>query len=533
MSSPNTRLARLLVRGFYPRELPPPFRTRHFTRVRNTLSAPDNYSGSTTFFRGANHRGDFRSFGIVNPLNYFLLSRFIAHHWADIKHVYSRCSSSGTVPRFPSKRAPGRALEAHSLGHVRAIQHRIASTFPIVIHLDINNFYGSVYTHAIPWVVLGKQTAKIMHNNNTLTGHWSNALDKLVRACNQRQTIGIPIGPDTSRVISELILSRIDADLTSRSTNLSASQLFHQIDDYQLGAYNASEAEAYQASVVEAIARYELRLNDFKTKVDHGPSSPVTPFEHRFDILEGKDGHAFVDHFFDIISAETVRLPQNNIAGYALKSFARILLANSEPPLIANYLQRLLFSSPPQARFVLPLLLAIYQHHGFDKPKVRRLLTWAIETSTRRGDAGTVLWFLYAAMFLEIRLDARTCNACIGLSCELVDLVLFHGKATGLFSLSVADLRRRYKPADFKSPAWLPLYEVERNGWDTTSAFSKIGTPYDRGHHYEHLRAKGVQFYVSDPRLYTTEAFHDWNMGIRTQDPDQQPGSSFSLLPYD
>ena len=352
VSSFNTRLHRLLVRGFYPRELPPPFRTRNFTKVLTTLSPPARYSGSTTFFRGANHRGEFRTFGVVNPINYFILSRFIARHWTDINRVYSRSSSSGTVPRFPTKRAAGRALRHQSIGDLRAIQHRIASTFPIIMHLDIGNFYGSIYTHAIPWAVLGKREAKTRHKNRTLAGHWSDTLDNLVRNGNQQQTIGIPIGPDTSRIISELILSRIDADLTSRSDNTSAvtsRQLFHYIDDYQVGAYTAAEAETYQANFVKAIGRYELRLNDFKTRIDHGLSSHATPFEHRFAILEGKDGITFVEHFFDVLSAETARLPHYNIAGYALKAFARSLLGNSERPLIANYLQRFLFASPSQA----------------------------------------------------------------------------------------------------------------------------------------------------------------------------------------
>ena len=473
---------------------------------------------------------------MVNPVNYFLLSRFIAQHWADINRAYSRSSSSGTVPRFPTKLAAGRALRHQSIGDLRAIQHRIASTFPIVMHLDIGNFYGSIYTHAIPWVVLGKQAAKTRYKSKTLTGHWSDTLDKLVRNGNQRQTIGIPIGPDTSRIISELILARIDTDLISRADNMpvvTAGQIFHNIDDYQIGAYTAAEAELYQANFVKAIARYELRLNDFKTRVDVGLSSRATPFEHRFDILKGKDGSAFVEHFFDVLSAEAARLPQYNIAGYALKVFARNLLENSERPLIANYLQRFLFASPSQARFVLPLLLTIYQEDGFDVTKVRRILTWAIATSARRGDAMTVLWFLYAAMFLKIRLSAETCNTCIGLSCELVDLVLFHGRAIGLFRPSVVELRRRYKPADFSTAAWLPLYEVERNGWDKARAFSKLGKTDDSGNLYKHLCGKDVEFYVSDAGLFSVEAFHDWNIGTPAEDPDQQPGASLSGLPYE
>ena len=533
MSSPNTRLTRLLVRGFYPRELPPPFRTRHFTRVRDTLSAPKNYSASTTFFRGANHRGKVRDFGVVNPVSYLLLSRFIAQHWPKIKKVYALTSLSGTVPRFPPVRAPGRALAGQPLTALRAVQHRIASTYPLVVSLDISNFYGSIYTHSIPWAVLGKQAAKTLLKNKKLKGHWSDDLDILIRCCNQSQTVGIPAGPDTSRVISELILSRIDAELSSGTSNMAADQLFHHIDDYQIGAYAAAEAESLESEFVRVLARYELRLNALKTQVDRGLNSPAAPFEHWFDILEGKKGAPFVEHLFGVLLAATERLPQYNVAGYALKAYAADLLANPEQELVTNYLQRLLFASPPQARFVFPLLLPLYQQHGFKRTKVRRLLSWGIDATTRRGDAVTTLWYLFAAMYLQLRLDAGTCDACFGLSCELVDLVLFHGMATGLFKAPQQALRRRYRPADFSSSAWLPLYEVQRKGWDTSPAFSKIGSQDDNGHCYQQLRDSDVEFYLSDPRLFTTDAFHDWHIDPRSQDPTQKPGSSLSVLPYD
>lgn len=208
-------------------------------------------------------------------------------------------------------------------------------------------------------------------------------------------------------------------------------------------------------------------------------------------------------------------------------------MGESEGPLVANYLQRLLFATPAQARFILPLLLVIYERDGLDLPKVSRLIDWGIDTSARRGDAATVLWFLYAAIFLKVRLKAQTCTACIGVSCELVDLVLIHGKVLGLFNPAVADLRRRYKPVDFTSAAWLPLYEVQRNGWDNSPAFSKLGTAADSGRYYEHLGDKGVEFYASAPSLFTKEAFHDWDLGQAAADPDQQHARPLAVLPYD
>ena len=244
MPSASTRLNRLLRRGFYPAELPPTFRTNRFNGRSLSFTSIPKYSGSTLFFDGATYRGTLRTFGVINPINYFLLSNFIADHWSDISKTYRMSMSSGEKPTFSSNPSTERGIDRQTLTFKRKRQHHMASNFPIVLSLDINRFYGSIYTHSIPWAILGKREAKRRFARGTLKNHWSDKLDVLVRNCNQRQTVGVPIGPDTSRIVSEIILSRIDADLTAPPTNISHSRVSHNIDDYQIGAFDQSEVES-------------------------------------------------------------------------------------------------------------------------------------------------------------------------------------------------------------------------------------------------------------------------------------------------
>lgn len=285
MASARTRLARLLSRGFYPIELPPPFHTNNFERTIGSINVASNYHGSTTFYEGATFRGSLRRFGIINPISYFMLSKFISDNWADISSVFDISSCSGARPKFPSLSEGGRAITSASLATKRISQRHLASVYPVNIALDINRFYGSIYTHSIPWAALGKDEAKRRYRNNTLNGHWSDRLDQLVRNCNQRQTIGIPIGPDTSRIVSEIVLSRIDNEIVKSSRELAYSQVFHNIDDYQIGVYSQSEAENAQSNFVRSISKYELRINDYKTSINQGIEFGPSNFQRHFDIL--------------------------------------------------------------------------------------------------------------------------------------------------------------------------------------------------------------------------------------------------------
>ncbi|MYA60444.1 MAG: RNA-directed DNA polymerase [Chloroflexi bacterium] len=523
MTSANGRLTRLLDRGFYPVELPPPFQTRQFSSVRHTLVPPQGYTGSTTFFDGATFSGTLRTFGVINPANFMLLSQFIAKNWREITNVYRLSSCSGARPKFPNVKAGGRAIKVASIAAKRTSQLHLASIFPTLVSLDINRFYGSIYTHSIPWAVLGKEEAKRRFRAGSLNSHWSDALDKLVRNCNQCQTIGIPIGPDTSRILSELVLARIDVELTALGTGLTSRQIFHNIDDYQIGASDLAAIENAQSHFVRAISRYELRLNDFKTSINQGLHFAPSSFRQEFDVLTRKRGKTFVEHFFGLLYAQAKSHPDTNVVGYVLKRFTMSLAKNPQQSLVREYLQRLIYAVPHQARWILPLLLNVYARTGINA-EVRRLLSWGIETCARRNDVGSLLWFLYSAIFLRMKLSRSVCGHCIGVSNELVDLTLYHGRHLGLFVFPINELRAKYASADFQSPGWLPLYEIERRGWDHSPAFRKLGGQDDPNNIYDHLRANNVEFYVTDDKLFTSGAFEGWSLkkAYTTNTPDKK-----------
>lgn len=487
-----------------------------------------NYYGETIFFDGSTFRGALRQFGIINPVSYYLLSDFIAEKWPDIVKVYKLSSCSGGRPKFSSISAPGRAIISSSIGTKRKTQQHLASSYPTVLSLDINKFYGSIYTHSIPWAVLGKTPAKALFHAHTLSSHWSAKLDKLARNCNQRQTIGTPIGPDTSRIISELILSRLDVELCAKGTGISKNQVFHNIDDYQFGIMDTAEAENAQSHFVRTLARYEFRLNDFKTKIEQGLTFSPSNFQRRFDHLNGLTGKAFVEHFFEILYELAPMHVGANVIGYSLKRFAKIIARNEEKELIREYLQRLIYASPHQARWAFPILIGITEKLGLTS-EVKRLIAWGVNISARRNDTGSLLWFLYAAIYLNVKLNKQTCLNCLGLSNELIDLMLVHGKTLGLFSFNINKIRHRYLPSNFQTKAWLPLYEIEKRGWDNSPAFSKIGTASDQDSLYEKLRFANVDFYTAETSAFTLDAFEGWNITAEDfSNSDQTPTENFS-----
>jgi len=517
MSSKRTRLVRLLDRGFYPVELPPVFATRNYSSAANSILA--NLSNQRTKhysvmlnFDGSTYQGNLRTFGIINPVNFCILSDFIAAQWSNLQKVYKLSSSSGSRPVFPNKSASGRAIHTASLATKRQNLKHMAGSFPKVLTLDINRFYGTIYTHSIPWASLGKNEAKKRFHNHSLKSHWSDELDTLTRNCNSKQTVGIPIGPDTSRIISELILSRVDYDMVKNHSEIIPSAFFHNIDDYQFGIFRIEEAELAQSKFVWAIQRMELRLNDYKTRLDSGLDFAPSNWQRSFDFVSSLSGTRAVEAFFDQLYKCMSDHPNSNVVGYSLKKFGGQLASNARRELVLEYLQRLIFAAPHNARWIFPIYLGICERFSSIEVNQKRAVRWGADVCVRRADIGSLLWFLYAAFYLNIKFGKELSERCFALGNPLIDLMLIDGKQRGLISISLSEFRQRYRDSDFMSRDAILLYEVEKRGWDTSKTFCKIGTQKDAFDCFSSFLSHGVDFYRPEKSSFQVSAFPGWNL---------------------
>lgn len=92
-----------------------------------------------------------------------------------------------------------------------------------VANVDISTCFPSMYTHSLPWALVGKDFAK----KNRSSQYWFNELDFYVRGTTNGETHGILIGPHASNVLSEIILVCIDNELLEKGW-----KYIRNIDDY-------------------------------------------------------------------------------------------------------------------------------------------------------------------------------------------------------------------------------------------------------------------------------------------------------------
>ena len=129
-----------------------------------------------------------------------------------------------------------------------------------MVKADISACFPSIYTHSIPWALHGRESAK---NDKSLISLPGNLLDKCTQNIRDCQTNGILIGPHSSNIISEIILTQIDDHLLKKGYK----KLKRYIDDYEFYAATYNEAEKYLHDLGLALREYELILNEKKTKI--------------------------------------------------------------------------------------------------------------------------------------------------------------------------------------------------------------------------------------------------------------------------
>jgi hypothetical protein len=204
------RLYRLLAFGYFPKDLPPIFSTRTF--ARHTYNHPDieKLSGkrwqrpSPYLLQQKPHYR--RKLDILCPQAILGQASIISSNYATISKLYTDHPGNCSRPAFNRKAKFNRAVRPYAIGKWYVQKKlELRSRFPIILKLDIKNYYRSIYTHSIPWAIHGKSYAK-KHLRESILG---NQLDRAVQKGQDGQTIGIPTGPDTSFIISEIILCRI------------------------------------------------------------------------------------------------------------------------------------------------------------------------------------------------------------------------------------------------------------------------------------------------------------------------------------
>lgn len=252
-----------------------------------------------------------RQLSIPHPLAYAHLVNHLANNWSLFCHVED---NENSLIR-PIKHRDGRIIiMAYENAKIKIKRYQDGVRGKkFIVHSDISNFYPSIYTHAIPWALIGVDEAK----ENTDSGP-ENDLDRLQRMMKRNETMGVAIGPGTSNIVSELILFKVDAVLRDNGF-----VFYRFIDDYTAFCETYEQSERFIRILSEQLSIYGLLLNIKKTEINKLPKASavdwISDLGSRFSQRIKVNEH-YCSRMLDYAVELQSKNPGGSILKYAIKS---------------------------------------------------------------------------------------------------------------------------------------------------------------------------------------------------------------------
>jgi hypothetical protein len=489
---------RLLTQGYFPRELPPTFSTTSFGNAAAT-----SWNTLYGLFRSVKQhalvthhslpRSGFlrRDLGIVNPVMFGQLAFEIANEWPNINHRIQRSVWSKSTPVLDTRNF--RAFTPSS-GPADLVvpKSRMRVAKKVLLKTDISRFYNSIYTHSVPWAFHGKSIAK----QNRSPGLAGNRIDRALRKCADGQTIGIAIGPDTSLIVAELILSDIDAALQATQSNLLG---LRYIDDYEIVAETRGMAEDIISSLQELLSDFELEPNATKTKILDLPialeDAWVDDLRSLPLRLNSKAQHTDLVRLFD----RAIEYARRNSGSLVMRFFiGRLRQSNIDKAnwdLCQLLLAQCILQESGTIQHALSLVLE-YKQRAYipGRDILEPTLNFAIREQCRLGHTNEVSWAVWGLMTLNYQLDTLTISALENVGDPVVTLLVLHAERLGICQRSLNPVlwSSMMTATELYGEWWLLAYEAAVRGWLTPVA----------GHNYvkadpafASLAAMNVRFY--------------------------------------
>jgi hypothetical protein len=272
--TPDELYQGLLAHGLFSEKLPPIFSSECFFEYCQSRSQSFTDKGRQyIFYENMRNTNVPRQLGIPNPMAYQLLCRCLADNLDTLCRYFYEMTSrqSYKVSRI----------------HIRKLKYKTTLLFNMnyknwktdgspepdlligkrwMVKADISNCFPSIYTHSLSWALVGKENAKI----NRSQEEWYNKIDHFSQNIKNGETHGLIIGPLSSNLLSEIILTKIDNELSNKGW-----KYIRKIDDYSCYVPNYKDCQKFLADLNRQLRQYDLTLNHKKTEILELPIAAV------------------------------------------------------------------------------------------------------------------------------------------------------------------------------------------------------------------------------------------------------------------
>ena len=492
------QLENLLAKGHFPVQLPTGFSTKSFAenldkfqaswdqelKSKPVLSLGERFSVARSSYSR-------RITSIVNPINYYALARDICEYWPQIQEHYSKSTISRSIPGTGGSL---RAIELAKFSDLYEERVRQSAGARYALITDISSYFPTVYTHTIPWALHTKPVAKA--NKAKKPQYYGNILDGRCMATQDGQTIGLPIGPDTSHIIAEIIGVSIDEEIYKELGSWPKG--FRYVDDFTFFFNKREEAEKALAVIIKCASSFELQINASKTKIVEVRELVQESWKYSLKkliisprIRQQKDD---IHYYFEVLFALESKFKDESLIKYGLKQLSSTIIKKSNWPIVEAYLLKCGYGFPNTLQ-VITQIFATYHHHQYplNKNALTDFCCNLLDSACAANHHSETAWLLWLSKEIRITLNGALIQRVLQIGssiCSLIALDLYYSglvdgevdlKGLGAFASSQA----------LYGPNWLMAYEGGRRKWISNPDYTYI----DKDFYFSALLKFGVEFY--------------------------------------
>ncbi|MEW8092198.1 MAG: RNA-directed DNA polymerase [Candidatus Thiodiazotropha endolucinida] len=508
------KVKELLQRGYFPVQLPPGFSTTTFACSYKALkgewitqSAPTSKPEKFSVARSSYNR---RVTSIVNPVAYFYLVKEIAAYWGKIQNHYNKSRISLSRPKLnPSLRA----IEISKFSDLYEAKVTKSTGYRYALLTDVSRFFPTIYTHTIPWALHGKSTAKKNKKKKT-PEFFGNILDVKSMGVQDWQTMGLPIGPDTSHVIAEIIAVAIDKEFKGNLGYM--PQGYRYVDDYCLFFNNLDEAQRALSELTKVLSSYELQINPDKTKIIEVKDLVEESWKYGIKHLEvsgqvNKQRDDIHKYFESLFSLEK-RYKDESLVKYGLKKISTSIIKKQNWDVYEAYLLKCGYSFPNTLQ-VITTILSTYHYYDYpiDKSAIEMFCNTLIEGHSISDGHSEIAWALWLAKELKVSISKASIRAVETISSSVCIVIALDLHSEGL--TSTKPLKKHlieYSTKDsLYSDKWLLSYEAGRRCW----LYNRDASYIRRDKYFSELITQNVSFYDETKRCIRIFELKEENQG--------------------
>lgn len=396
----------LLAHGMFTEKLPPIFSSEEFCDYIPTQNFTEPKGGDGyIYFESMRDINIPRSLGIPNPMAYQKLCGFLRDNWDSIKEHFKK-----QTERDPHKisRIHIRKLKDTDTLFKMNYKNWKTDDSPVpeilvgkkyAVSADISTCFPSMYTHALCWALAGKEIAKQNRNQS----EWFNELDRICRNLRNGETHGFIIGPHASNLLSEIILTVVDRQLSNKGW-----EYIRNIDDYTCYVATYEEAQKFLTELASQLRAFDLPLNHKKTKIEELPMASTRhwvrqlnsfDFTSTYNKVNYKKAQAYLDLAVGLMSEN-----DNNAAilNYAIKVLAKQRLTENAARYCLQTVQHFAVIYP----YLIPLLDDhVFKPFGAKREDIEKFANIIYEAAMKENNYEAITYAIYFS--LEYEFDLR------------------------------------------------------------------------------------------------------------------------------